>query len=343
MPKLQFESQQIKDVINSVVKRTFEMDFTWDWAAGVAFYGVCRAHHATGNDDYLKQLIDWVDEKLEDGMPKLTVNGVSVGHTVLYLYQQTSEQRYLDIAVKLAEYLKNEAPRFAEGIFQHTVSQNYNFPEQAWVDTMFMAGYFLIRMGQLLDRTDFMEDGVLQYHGHENYLQDQATNLYYHGWDHIAQNHMSGVFWARGNAWASYTMAQALNIVPVSHPSFMKIHDSLRDQLSSLVRLQSENGLWHTVLQESESYEELSGSAGIAAALIGFNQVLGNPLYNKHIQQSIEGILEHITEDGMVQEVSAGTAVMDDLQGYYNTPCKRIQGWGQGLTLAFLAAVLEYE
>jgi len=38
--------------------------------------------------------------------------------------------------------------------------------------------------------------------------------------------------------------------------------------------------------------------------------------------------------------VSAGTAVMQNADGYKGVPDKRIQGWGQGLTLAFLADVL---
>ncbi len=35
--------------------------------------------------------------------------------------------------------------------------------------------------------------------------------------------------------------------------------------------------------------------------------------------------------------VSGGTAVMHDVEGYRRIPNKRIQGWGQGLALAFLS------
>ncbi|MBW7461476.1 glycoside hydrolase family 88 protein, partial [Paenibacillus sepulcri] len=189
--------------------------------------------------------------------------------------------------------------RFAEGIFQHTVnSVTYQFPEQAWVDTMMMAGYFLIRMGALLERKDYLEDGLLQYHGHERCLQDGVTNLYYHGWDNLAGNHMSGIYWARGNAWAALTMAKALPHIHVTHPSFMMIEGSLRDQLSALVRLQSEEGMWHTVLTDDSSYLETSGSAGIAAALLH-----SGTLYNRYVNKSIRGIMERITDDGSVTGV----------------------------------------
>ncbi len=336
MPALQFNDNEIIDVIDRVVDRTFRMDFSWDWPGGVAFYGVCEAYAATGKIEYLDRLKAWVDENMEEGLPKLSVNGVSIGHSLLTLYEVSKDERYIETAKEMAEYLANEAIRFGDGIFQHTVnSETYNFPEQAWVDTMFMAGYFLLRIGKLLNREDYFADGLRQYHGHENVLQDPQTNLYYHGWDNIAGNHMSGIHWARGNSWAALTMARALELVPVDLPAFMIIEGSLRDQLSALVRLQDESGLWHTITDDPSSPLETSGSAGIAAALLSKGR-----LYNKYTQRSIDGIVARITADGTVTGVSAGTAVMKDAAGYKGVPDKRIQGWGQGLTLAFLADVL---
>lgn len=337
MPKLVFDENEIKSVIDRVVDRTFRMDFGWDWPGGVAFYGVCEAYAATGDESYLTRLKVWVDENMEDGLPKLSVNAVSIGHSLLTLYEVTKEEKYLDTVKEMAEFLTTQAERFGDDILQHTVnSETYNFPEQAWVDTMFMAGYFLLRVGKLLDNEVYFNLGLKQYHGHENVLQDARTNLYYHGWDNIAHNNMSAQFWARGNSWASLTMARALHLIPVTHPSFMIIDGSLRDQLSSLVRLQAESGLWHTIVDDPSAPLETSGSAGIATALMTRGR-----LYNKYTQKSIDGILARITDDGTVTGVSAGTAVMDNAEGYKGVPDKRIQGWGQGLTLTFLAEVLQ--
>ncbi|GIO87350.1 unsaturated rhamnogalacturonyl hydrolase YesR [Paenibacillus faecis] len=336
MPALQFDEEEIKQIIDRVVDRTFRMDFSWDWPGGVAFYGVCEAYDATGNKAYLDQLKAWVDENIEDGLPKLSVNGVSIGHCLLTLYEATGEEKYMEIAKEMAEFLTHQAERFAEGVFQHTVNSLHDvFPQQAWVDTMFMAGYFLLRIGKRLGNKEYFEDGLKQYHGHEKYLQDPDTHLYYHGWDHVNQNWMSGIYWARGNSWAALTMSKALQLIEVQHPSYMVIDGSLRDQLSALVRLQSPEGLWHTIVNDEDSYLETSGSAGIATALL-----MQGRLYNKYAQKAIDGILARIKPDGTVTGVSAGTAVMHDAEGYRNVPCKRIQGWGQGLTLAFLGQLL---
>ncbi|SDN87835.1 glycoside hydrolase family 88/105 protein [Alkalicoccus daliensis] len=337
MAKLEFDEQQIKEVIDNVVERTFNMDFPWDWPGGVAFYGITEAYDATGKSEYMDRLKAWIDEELEDGLPPLTVNASSIGHILLSLYDYTGEEKYLEIATEMAEYLINDAEKFDDDVLQHTVNgDKYTFPEQAWVDTMFMAGYFLLRIGKLLDREDFFEFGLKQYHGHEKFLQDDDTDLYYHGWDNIAGNNMSSIFWARGNSWAAITMARALELVEVQHPSYMIIDGSLRDQQSALVRLQKDSGLWSTVVTDPATYDELSGSCGIAASLL-----VRGKLYNKYIQKSIDGILRNIKEDGSVMNVSAGTAVMNNKEGYEHVPAKRVQGWGQGLALVFLASLLK--
>lgn len=330
-----YDAAAVEKTMERIIHRTFGMDMEWDWPAGVAMYGVACAWEATGRADYLQLLRGWMDERLEEGLPPLSVNGVSVGHALLSLYAATGEERYLTIVEQLAEFLAQEAERFDGGVIQHTVSEGYLFPQQAWVDTMMMAGYFLLRAGRVLGREELVEDGLLQYHAHERLLQDERTNLYYHGWDDIGQSHMSAVFWARGNAWAALTMAKALPLIPVQHPSFMRINDSLRDQAAALVRLQAENGLWHTVLDDAGSYTEASASAGIGAALLA-----RGTLYRKQAAKTLRGLLGCIDDEGRVTSVSAGTAVMQDKDGYSRVPCQRIQGWGQGLALVFLADVL---
>ena len=109
------------------------------------------------------------------------------------------------------------------------------------------------------------------------------------------------------------------------------------EQLAALKLLQTENGLWRTILDDEESYEEISASCAIAAAMTA----KGNPLHWKYVNKSIEGILGNVSPEGRVLNVSGGTAVMKDRDGYRNISRRWTQGWGQGLALAFFAKVLE--
>jgi len=149
---------------------------------------------------------------------------------------------------------------------------------------------------------------------------------------------MSGIYWGRANAWAAYTMSQVGGTLPECYlyPKFMDVAGSLNEQLAALKTLQTENGLWRTVLDDESTYEEVSASAGIAAAMLE----RGNPLHSKYINKSIKGLLANVSEDGKVMNVSAGTAVMRDVAGYSGISRDWIQGWGQGLALAFFSTLL---
>lgn len=341
MLKLTVNTDELKSIINNVVDYTLNMDLTWDWPCGVAYYGVSRAFEVTGEQNYLDRMAAWCDEYVEVGLPTWTVNTCAMGHMLVTLYKQTNDQKYLDLILSKIEYIKQKALRFSDRVLQHTVSANNDFPEQCWADTLFMAAYLELRVGVMLDDKALIEDALHQYYWHINYLQDESTGLWYHGYNHLTKDHMSGIYWARANAWAAYTLSRVGKVLPQPYlyPPFMHIDSSLRDQLSAIKRLQREDGLWGTVLDYSESYGEVSASAGIAAAMV----MGGNPLHSKFAQKALQGVLENIGDSGRVHNVSAGTAVMNNIEGYLEIPKKWAQGWGQGLALAFLTAVVENE
>ncbi len=338
MLKLNYDKNQISAVIDRIVHKTMNMDLTWDWPCGVAYYGISEAYTATGNKKYLELLKDRIDELMELGLPDVwTVNACAMGHPLITLYQATKEQKYMDVLLGKLSYLKKDALRFGDSVLQHTVSAGNDFPEQAWADTLFMAALLMLRAGVLLQEEEMIEDALNQWYWHIKYLQDRSTGFYYHGYDNIAGNHMSGVYWGRANAWAAYTMAQVGNCLPKCYlyPKYMDVAGSLNEQLAALKTVQTENGLWRTVLNEETSYEEVSASAGIAAAML----LRGNPLHSKYIDKAIKGLLANISEDGRVLNVSGGTAVMNNVAGYQNISRDWMQGWGQGLALAFFAAL----
>ena len=202
----------------------------------------------------------------------------------------------------------------------------------------FMAAFLLLRVGVMEKNEEMIEDALNQWYWHIKYLQNPDTGFYYHGYNNITKDHMSGIYWGRANAWAAFTMSKVGEILPEAYlyPKFLDVAGSLNEQLAALKTVQTENGLWRTVLTDEESYEEISASAGIAAAMLN----RGNPLHSKYINKSIKGLLANVSPDGKVMNVSAGTAVMKDIEGYRNISRDWIQGWGQGLMLAFLSKLL---
>ena len=271
--KLNYDKAQLEAVVDKVAERTMNMDMTWDWPCGVAYYGMAEAYEATGNKKYLDMVKERVDELISLGLPDFTVNNCAMGHVLLTLYKETGDETYKKIIDDKLDYLTNHALRFGDHVLQHTVSANNDFPEQCWADTMFMAAFFMLRAGVMFERPELVEDALNQWYWHIQYLQNERT------------------------------------------------------------------GLWRTILDDPKSYEEVSASAGIAAAMV----LKGNPLHIKYINKAITGILENISEDGKVMNVSGGTAVMKDREGYRSISKRWIQGWGQGMALAFFSTVLNYE
>lgn len=337
--KLVYDREALLACIDAVVRKTMTMDLTWDWSCGVAYYGVSEAYRTTGKEEYLDMLKAWTEEYIELGLPVFTVNTCAMGHAMLTLYEATGDEKYWKIVEQQVDYLENHALRFGDHVLQHTVSAQNDFPEQAWADTLFMAAFVLLRVGILKKDAALIDDALNQYYWHIQYLQDPKTSLWYHGYNNINKDHMSGFYWGRANAWAAYTMSQVKARLPEPYlyPAYLELDNALRDQLAALKLLQTEDGLWRTILDDPESYEEVSASCGIAAAMV----VNDNPLHTKYVQCALDGVLKNITEDGRVCNVSGGTAVMKDRDGYRNVPKKWMQGWGQGLALAFLTAVLE--
>ena len=58
---------------------------------------------------------------------------------------------------------------------------------------------------------------------------------------------------------------------------------------------------------------------------------------------AVSVVIGEETAEGLVTERSGGTAVMKDADGYRGISRDWIQGWGQGLALAFFAGVLNYD
>ena len=327
MASILFDQERVFSAVDSIVRHTMNMDLTWDWPCGVAFYGVCEACRATGRAEYLQWVKARVDEFLSLGLPVWTVNTCSMGHALLTLYEETGDETYLTVAKSKIDYLTHHALRFGDQVLQHTVSAKNDFPEQCWADTLFMAAYFMLRAGVMWKDPQLINDALNQYYWHIEYLQDPRKGLWYHGYSHLDHSHLSGFYWGRANAWAAYTMSQVGRVLPECYlyPKYMDVAGSLAEQLSALKLLQTENGLWRTLLDDENSYEEISASAGIAAAMV-LNK---NPLHIKYINRAVEGILHNISPEGRVLNVSGGTAVMKDREGYCGISRRWTQGWGQ--------------
>ena len=100
----------------------------------------------------------------------------------------------------------------------------------------------------------------------------------------------------------------------------------------------AETGLWHTILDDPTSYLEASATAGFAYGILKALRLRLIPKDEKYLtcaRKAIDGILKNITEKGELQQVSFGTPVFNDLQGYKDIPLTSMP-YGQSLALLAL-------
>jgi len=323
--------------VGIIADRTVQLSLDrWDWDSGVALYGMMVAWKATGDNRYFNFVQSWVDGFIAQGIPPIThPNHATPGLATLMLYEATGQQKYLDVSRQLADFLLQAALRSQEGAF-------YHYQDQLWVDTLFVTTPFLARFGRDVSAPHYVEEAVNQFQVHVRRLQDPTTGLFYHGWDESEDSHLSGAFWQRGNGWAASAGAELLDLLPEDHPARTAIRDSLVQQMRGLRSLQPASGVWPTVVDHPNFYQETSGAAAIGYAMYrGLIQGWLDPTeFSSMAQKTRSGVLARVAEDGTVQDVSSGTGVASTIEDYNHISHDQVQPWGQGLALLLLTQPL---
>ncbi|WP_168735382.1 glycoside hydrolase family 88/105 protein [Cohnella fermenti] len=331
-------SRNLAKIMDRVSQATRRMPMAeWNWSEGVALYGLVSLWKTTQDDALLHYLKSWIDDQLTQGRVFETVNATAPCFSLIELYVASGEPRYADIIKSRTEFLMQRAERLANGAFEHTLVET-NFGGQMWVDTLFMAGLFLVKAGLLFEDQAAVEEGINQYFLHVRHLQ-QEDGLYYHGWDEH-KNGPIGCLWARGNAWAAIVSTELLVLLPETEPARQAIRDTLARQLSGLSRYQDISGLWTTVIDDSNTYLETSAAAGIAYAVkraLRFGNA--DEAHAAMADRAARAALAHVDWEGVFRGVSAGTGVQKHAGEYHVIAQHRTEGYGQGLLLMLLSAM----
>ena len=239
-------------------------------------------------------------------------------------------------------------PRTEEGGFQHVTSANGDRlgvrlnENEMWIDTLFMTVLFLNRMGQKYNRQDWISESIHQVLLHIKYLYDKKTGLFYHGWTFNTRDNFGGVFWCRGNSWFTVGILEYLEMFKGSLDAGVRefIVNTYKSQVHTLKKLQSSSGLWHTVLDDPTSYEEVSGSAAITAGILkGIKLGILDDSCLDCAWKGVRAVMNQIDKDGTVLNVSGGTGM--GLTGNIIKILIAPMAYGQSLTILALIQALD--
>lgn len=312
----------------------------WEWTQGVGLFGLWKMFCYEKKEKYLEILKSYYERQLEIGFPALNVNTVTPYLTMSYLAEYTGEEKFMQPCVAAAKDIMENFPRTEEGGFQHKTSDTLN-EQELWDDTLYMTVLFLANMGRILKDDDMKKEAEYQFLLHNKYLSDKETGLWYHGWTFKERNNFAGAFWGRGNCWVTMAIPELLSMTECSEETKTILVEALKKQVESLKKYQAPNGMWHTLIDDADSYVEASATCGFAYGILkAVHEGILDVSYKVLAEKAVAPILKCISDDGVVHQVSYGTPMGRTCKEFYKNIELKPMPYGQALAMLFLAEYL---
>ncbi len=114
----------------------------------------------------------------------------------------------------------------------------------------------------------------------------------------------------------------------------------LNAQIAALAKCQHESGLWHTLLDDPDSYLEASATAGFAYGILkAVRKRYVDPHYAQVAENAIRAVVKNISPEGELLQVSFGTGMGSDLEFYRQIPLTSMP-YGQAMAMLCLTEYL---
>lgn len=332
----------------------------WNYPLGVTLFGLLQAGRHLNRKDIVDYAVKHVTEctklykyaiweKSRYGYSGIDAQIVEVsslddcgsfGLTMLETYKETSEPSIPYIADVIADYMKNKQERREDGAFFRLEEGGLN-DYTMWIDDLYMSTPFLSRYYKLTGKLEYIEDAAKQFLLFKKYLFMPEYKIMSHVYD-FKYNTPTYIPWGRGNGWVLFSLSEVLEYLPENHklrPELLAFFNTLSE---GYLALQGENGLWHQVLTDKDSYEESSCTAMFTYAFargVRFGWLKEKEKYSEAVIKAWEA-LSNITIDkfGNVHGVCMGSPYSFD-EDYYKNELLWITNDTHGTGIVMLAGV----
>lgn len=262
---------------------------------------------------------------------RLDDNG-PMGASLIELQLKRPNKAFLEYINTTNEHLMLAEPRLEDG----TIARIWPHENTIWADDLFMGVSFLCRMGKMTNDNKYFDDAANQVLNYNKYLWHPEKEIYYHCYHTDIKEH--GVaHWSRANGWMLMAQADLLTVLPKNHSKREALIKNFNQQVKGLLQYQGKNGLWYQILDKTDSYEEITGTAmfvfGIAR---GVREGWINKDYIYAAEQGLKGMMTKMSDKGDVTAICVGTGIMPSLTYYYNRKTQENGPMGEGPVLRAL-------
>jgi rhamnogalacturonyl hydrolase YesR len=257
---------------------------------------------------------------------------VAPGVPLLQLVERDGDERepLLDCARELATVLSGSVIR-RHGAQIHRPDLK-GWEHEVWVDCMHLDGPFLSLLARFTDDDEYADLAGDILLSHARVLQDEHSGLFSHGFDDAA-GRSNDVYWGRGQGWALLGLTDTATNLPDGHLARDEIGQRLTALVQGLAATEEEDGIWHTVVDVSDTYLESSVGAFVALGVgRGIESGLLPATCSALADRAWKATVECISIDGAMQGVSDATPVGSDA-AHYGARNRGSFPWGQGPAL----------
>lgn len=216
------------------------------------------------------------------------------GPGVLEAYEITGEEKYINAAKALYEYLKRPESANEKGVIYHN-----NTSEAIFIDNMFMVAPFMALMGDY-------DEAMHQIEGLRDLLWNEDVKLFHHIRISRTLEFRDSSFWGGGNGWCAAAMAQVIDILPEERNTDReKLIGYNTNLLDGCISHQLPSGLLYDKITEP-NFEETTLPAMLAYAIYtGIKSGWLDPSYRIPADRMRHAVYANVDDLGLLQNASA--------------------------------------
>ncbi|MFL6468220.1 MAG: glycoside hydrolase family 105 protein, partial [Pyrinomonadaceae bacterium] len=246
-----------------------------------------------------------------------------IGIVPLEIGMQTNDKKYLDFG-----------RGFADRQWEKTTDDGITAEARYWIDDMYMITAIQIQAYRATGDRKYLERAAKTMAAYLDKLQ-QPNGLFYHAPD-------AQFYWGRGNGWQAAGMTELLLSLPKEHPLRARIVKGYNLMMQSLLKYQTNDGLWRQLIDNPDSWEETSGTGMFTFAFVtGVKKGwLPKKTYGPAARKAWLGLAKHVDANANVTDVCIGTNKGFSVQYYMDRGRAVGDLHGQAATLWSVMALL---
>jgi unsaturated rhamnogalacturonyl hydrolase len=292
---------QPESVGRSIISNIVNRRFGWRYQKVCAYYGALIFADALDDKGVSEQIKEgYVPFYTNKRKPKSGHVDYNVfGIWPFELYRQFGDDKYLHLAKKMAD-AEWETSR-EDGLTDLT---------RFWIDDMYMVAALQVQAYKSTKDMVYLDRAALQLKVYCDKLQ-KPNGLFHHRED-------APFFWGRGNGWAVAALTELLLVLPETHEFYPHILKAYQKMMITLLDYQGEDGMWHQLLDDPNSYQE---SSCTGMFLYGFASGVNHgwlpfEKYSSCIQKGWNALAKNVNDKGATMNVCVGTNAKNNKKHY---------------------------